>query len=87
MVEDLLAEGGIIVSHQTVRAWANNSGGNSQERSVAGQLAGTATNGIWMKLSSRSEAASTGFGGLSIRRASCWMFWYKPAATGRQPFC
>ena len=52
MVEDLLAERGIIVSHQTVRAWGESSEGNSQKQSAAGRLASSATSGIWMKLSS-----------------------------------
>ena len=48
MVEDLLAERGIINSHQTVRAWAEKffCGGGLLKRPAIGRWANTVTNGI-----------------------------------------
>ncbi len=86
MVEDLLAESGIIVSHQTIRACAEKFGrkfAKTIRRRSAGRLGDK-----WHldEVVISIGAVSTGFGVLSMRRGSCWMYWFKPAATGKPPF-
>jgi transposase-like protein len=79
MVEDLLAARGIIVSHETVRRWAEKFGRDFAIRSV-GVRRNWVTNGIWMKSSSPSTASSIGCGAQWTARAMCWMLWCKAAA-------
>ena len=86
MVEDMLAARGIIVSHQTIRLWAEKFG-----RTFANQIrqrsraAGSAINGISMRSLFRSGARSIGYGAPWIRTVLSWRFWCKAAATPRRP--
>ena len=83
MVEDMLAARGIIVTHQTIRTWAEKFGrhfANEIRRQSAGRLG---DNGTWTRSSSALPAQSTGCGGLSTKTASSSMCWCKAAETPR----
>ena len=58
----------ICVTYETVRQWGKSSARHSPIRSVSARLL-AATNGIWMRSSSRSPASDTGSGAPSIRAA------------------
>jgi hypothetical protein len=68
----MLAARGVIVSHQTVRFWAKKFSGHFANVSRSDQLAGSATNGISMRLSSPSVERA-------IHRGHC----RRPRAGGR----
>ena len=74
MVEEMLAERGICVTYETVRQWGKKFGERSPIRSASARLL-AATNGIWMRSSSRSPASNTGFGARSIRMVSFSTSW------------
>ena len=67
MVEEMLAERGIVVSYQTIRRW----GGNSARlrRKHPPRRPAAVTTGTWTNSSSPSPAGSTGCGGPSTRMA------------------
>ena len=85
MVEDMLAARGIIVSHQTIRLWAEKSDELSPTKSVNVRAADSAINGISMRSLFRSGARSIGYGAPWIRTVLSWRFWCKAAATPRRP--
>jgi putative transposase len=74
MVEEMLAARGICVTYETVRQWGKKFGKAFSDRSAGVRLL-AATNGIWMRSSSRLLASNTGFGAPSIRMASFSMSW------------
>src|SRR4051812_34854833 len=85
MVEDLLAARGIIVSHQTVRLWAEKFGrhfASEIRRRSAGRLGDK-----WYldESSSPLVARNTGFGAPWIRMASFSTLWCRAAAIPRLP--
>lgn len=85
MVEDMLAARGIIVSHQTIRLWAEKFGltfANEIRRRSSGRLGDK-----WHldEASFRSVARSTGSGALWIRTVSSWKSRCKTAAIISQP--
>src|SRR5206468_5214605 len=69
MVEEMLAERGICVTYETVRQWGKKFGKAFSDQ-IRKRALLAATNGIWMRSSSRSPASNIGFGGRSIRMAS-----------------
>ena len=69
MVEEMVAARGIIVSHETIRCWAEKFGREFSKR-IAAARRFVAINGISMRLSSQSPARSIGSGAPSIRTAS-----------------
>ena len=83
MVEDMLAARGIIVTHQTIRTWAEKFGRHFANESGVGQPVAWVTNGTSTRSSSSLPAQSTGYGGLSTRMASSSMCWCKAAETPR----
>lgn len=85
MVEDLLAARGIIVSHQTVRLWAEKFGRCLPTRAVIDYPVGLETSGISMKPLFQSAARSIGCGAQLIRTVSSWRFSYKAAEMQRPP--
>ena len=85
MVEDMLAARGIIVTHQTIRDWAEKVGRHLPMRYDADLLAALATSGISMRSSSASRARNAGSGGPSTRKASSSTFWCKAAGIQRPP--
>lgn len=84
MVEDLLAARGIVVSHETVRRWAERFG-----RDFAGKIRRRAPQfgDKWYldEVAITINGRNIGFGGLSIRMASFSMLWSKAAATNWPP--
>ena len=85
MVEDLLAERGIIVSHQTIRMWVEKFGRQYAagiRRRSAGHF-----DGKWHldEVVITIRGNNTGCGGLSIKTALFWMCWCKAAAIQPQP--
>jgi putative transposase len=80
MVEEMLAARGICVTYETVRQWGKKFGRRSPFESGNG-LRLAATNGIWMRSSSRSRANNTGFGAPSIRMVSFSTSWSSAAGT------
>lgn len=84
MVEDLLAQRGIIVSHQTVRMWAEKFGASMPGISVADLLVSSIENGISTRSLSQLVARNTGCGALWIRTALSLMCWYKVATIPKQ---
>ena len=83
MVEDVLAARDIIVTHQTIRTWAEKFGRHFANEIRVGQPVAWVTNGTLTKSSSALRAQNTGCGGLSTRRASSSMCWCKAAETPR----
>ena len=84
VVEEILAERGIVVTHETVRrgaqkfgqGYANQSGADARGRRQVAPRRGR---------SSRSMAASTVSGGRSTRTATCSTYSCRPGATSRRP--
>jgi len=68
MVEEMLAARGIIVSHETIRCWAEKFGREFSKR-IAAARRFVAINGISMRLSSQSPARSRG-GSVCLNRFS-----------------
>ena len=56
-VQELMFERGVDVSYETIRAWCDRLG-RSTRTSCAVVVGGRATNGTWMRCSSRSTAHS-----------------------------
>jgi hypothetical protein len=84
MVEDLLAARGIVVSHETVRRWAEKFGrdfANTIRRSTP-QLGNR-----WHldEVVVTIHGKSIGFGVPLIRTPSCSTLWFKAAVTGGLP--
>jgi hypothetical protein len=74
MVEEMLATRGFFVTYETVGQWGRRSARHSPIRSASARLL-AATNGIWMRSSSRSPASHTGSSAPSIRTASFSTSW------------
>jgi hypothetical protein len=86
MLEDMLAGRGIVVSHQTVRQWAEKFGrafASEMRRRSADRLGDKC--GTLMRRPFRSAARSIGSGVLSIRTVSSWRLWCKVVAMPRRP--
>ena len=83
-VELILAERGVVVSYETVRAGARNSARPSPTAcDAAGHDPGTS--GTWTRCSSGSRACSIIFGAPSIRMASCSTSSFSHGAMARRP--
>ena len=74
MVEEMLSARGICVTYETVRQWGKKFGKAFSDQ-IRQRAPAAATNGIWMRSSSRSPANNTGFGAPLIRMVSCSTFW------------
>lgn len=84
MIEDMLAARGIIVTHHTIRSWAQKSG-RQFAREIKQQSAGYwATNGISTNVWWPPMARSSGSGVPSIRTASYSKYWCKAAEMPRR---
>ena len=83
-VQELMLERGVDVSYETIRAWCDRFG-----QEYANQLRrrgrGRATNGTWMRCSSRSTAHSGTCGARSTSTATCSTFWSSRAETRWPP--
>ena len=75
MVEEMLAARGICVTYETVRQWGKKFRQGIRRSGSASARLLAATNGIWMRSSSRSPASHTGSGAPSIRTASFSTSW------------
>ena len=77
-VETMLAQRGIVVSYESIRAWGLRFG-----RAFADTLSAVglsrATNGIWTRCSSGSAASCTISGGRSTSKAPCSTSWSRAA--------
>ena len=60
MVEAMLAARGIIVTHQTIRLWAENLAGNLPTTFAVVPLVGSAINGIWTRVCREAPTAMWG---------------------------
>jgi hypothetical protein len=78
MVEEVLAGRGISVTYETVRQWARSSAKRLLIRSATARRL-EATNGTWMRSSSRSPGRLTGCSAQSSRMASFSTFWSRAA--------
>jgi hypothetical protein len=82
-VEDLLAERGIDISHETVRFWWNRFGpmfaAEIRNKRVARMCAILSGVGTWMRSLRRSTASSAICGGPSITKARFWKRWLREA--------
>jgi putative transposase len=81
-VELILAERGIVVTHESIRHWCLKFGADFARR-LRGP--GLGTRGISMRCSSASGACCTICGALSIRMASCWISWCKTGGMAPLP--
>jgi hypothetical protein len=55
-VQELMLERGVDVSYETIRAWCASGSASSTRTGCAVAVCGRATNGTWMRCSSRSAA-------------------------------
>ena len=74
MVEEMLAARGICVTYETVRQWGKKFGKAFSDQ-IRQRALLAATNGIWMRSSSRLLASCTGCGAPSIKMASFSTSW------------
>ena len=84
MVEDMLAYRGVVVTHKTVREWAEKFGRAYAVPFAVAHLA-LVINGTWMRLLLRSRESAISCGERLIRMALCSTFWFKSAAIPRLP--
>ena len=83
-VELILAERGVLVTHESIRLWGLKSVPNSPEDCNDGGL-GQGTPGTSTKCSSAPGACSTTCGAPSISMVSSWIFWCRSGAMAPPP--
>src|SRR5437868_760384 len=83
-VELILAERGVVVTHESIRHWCRNLVRTSPSGFADGDR-GQVTCGTWMRCSSGLMARFITSGGLSISMASFSTFWSKADAAPLQP--